>query len=443
MKDPYRDMEEKLNKAFENAVPDVLPSALADIERLAAARKAPVRAETAPRAKKSRAAYWLAAAAAVLLLALGTAAGIFGRSAADRRVFATISIDVNPSLEIKINRNERVIEVVPLNEDAKKVTGDMDFSGASLELTVNALIGSMYRHGYLGGEHNAVLVSLDNEDAAKTKDLLMRLSEDISLLLEESGGGKVIAQTFENTERVKETAEKYGIPESKAALLSELFELDPSWEESDCCALMPISLIDRLISCAGSETGEVRFGDYIEEGVELSELIRSMLSVGGIPEYVFIERTEFDGKWWRLTTEASSGGGPDVLLRAVRNEEGLLFISEYADEAEKRLVLFDMWSGGLNLFSEPRDDRERAKTFIGDIPKKDPGTVLPVGPEKAARAALAAAGIEPEECETFCAELIRKAQEGGAPDRYKAVINPDNKERVFYIDALTGEVCGP
>ena len=53
------------------------------------------------------------------------------------------------------------LSVLRVREDAEKVVGDMDFSGASLEITVNALIGAMYRHGYLGELANSVLVTVN------------------------------------------------------------------------------------------------------------------------------------------------------------------------------------------------------------------------------------------------------------------------------------------
>lgn len=82
-------------------------------------------------------------------------------------VESTVSLDVNPSIEIQVNAKEHVLKVEPKNEDGRKVVGEMDFSGSSLDVTVNALIGSMLRNGYLNENANSILVSVDTRDAAK------------------------------------------------------------------------------------------------------------------------------------------------------------------------------------------------------------------------------------------------------------------------------------
>ena len=43
-------------------------------------------------------------------------------------------------------------ELIPLNEDGRTIVGDMDFSGSSLDVAVNAIIGSMLQNGYLNVE---------------------------------------------------------------------------------------------------------------------------------------------------------------------------------------------------------------------------------------------------------------------------------------------------
>ena len=61
-----------------------------------------------------------AAAAAVLVLLIGGVAGFNGYNVA-KTVAATISLDVNPSIEINTNAKDRVLSVNALNEDAETV----------------------------------------------------------------------------------------------------------------------------------------------------------------------------------------------------------------------------------------------------------------------------------------------------------------------------------
>ena len=75
------------------------------------------------------------AAALALVIALGAGAGIWQSGHA---VASTVSLDVNPSIEIKVNKNEKVLDVVPLNEEARTVIGSMDFERSNLDVTIIA-----------------------------------------------------------------------------------------------------------------------------------------------------------------------------------------------------------------------------------------------------------------------------------------------------------------
>ena len=78
-----------------------------------------------------------------------------------------IGIDVNPSIELSVNRNEKVLQANPLNEDAETILDDMNLKNVDLDIAVNALIGSMVRNGYLDELDNAILVTVSNENEKK------------------------------------------------------------------------------------------------------------------------------------------------------------------------------------------------------------------------------------------------------------------------------------
>ena len=39
---------------------------------------------------------------------------------------AIVGFDVNPSVELKVNRSEKILDVVPLNAEGEEIIGDMD-----------------------------------------------------------------------------------------------------------------------------------------------------------------------------------------------------------------------------------------------------------------------------------------------------------------------------
>lgn len=90
----------------------------------------------------------LISAAAIFLLVLGVSFGFIWRQTY-RAVDSVVALDVNPSVELKINKEEKVISVDALNGDAGVLLDGMDLKGTELNVAINALIGSMVKNGYL------------------------------------------------------------------------------------------------------------------------------------------------------------------------------------------------------------------------------------------------------------------------------------------------------
>ena len=342
-----KELESKLKKAIENTTPDVLDRAKSSCRNLSVAPRKALNAKRTWR-------YIAAAAVAMFLLAIGTVIGTFINKAPDNKVFATVSIDVNPSLEIKINKEEKVLDVIPLNDDAKKVIGDMDFSGVSMELTVNALIGSMYRLGYLDDEHRTVLVSLDKEDAARAAYLLDQLTVQISSLTG-TNNGNVIANTYESTADLRNIAERYGVPESKASLIARLLAADPSWEDMRL-GLFSIETLTRLI--ASAEAGTLRSSEFdapAEGELTMEEAFIQALALAGVYEETpFLDcRFEYDGKGWRVySANAAIPGSPIARIKTAVENGNLTYFIQFSTDRCDHLIEMPAGHEGIVSVSE-------------------------------------------------------------------------------------------
>ncbi len=174
-----------------------------------------------------------AALAAVFAMLIGGGVSIRAYQA-NYVVASTVSLDVNPSMEITVNEKERVLAVTPKNEDAVKVVGEMDFAGNSLEVTVNALIGAMLRAGYLDDIADAILVSVDSRNSRDGEALQKRLSETVSAILHEAAfEGQVLTQKVEADSDMVQKAEQNDISLGKAAMIEQVLqrEIDYTFEE--------------------------------------------------------------------------------------------------------------------------------------------------------------------------------------------------------------------
>ena len=231
-----KDTEQKIRQAFSNAVPDIRDSILSDCKTKKGA--VIIMTDTNKRTFSPRR---LAGIAAAFLLLIGGMAG-FRTYRANYSVASTVSLDVNPSIEIQVNKKEEVLAVNPRNEDAQIVVGDMDFKGSNLDVAVNALIGSMLRNGYLNELANSILISVDNQDPAKSTELQERLANEINAVLQSGTfDGAVLSQSISADSKLRELADTYGITLGKAQLIQQITQQSAFYSFED---LVPLSIND-------------------------------------------------------------------------------------------------------------------------------------------------------------------------------------------------------
>ena len=176
-------------------------------------------------------------------------------------VASTVSLDVNPSIEIQVNEKNRVLDVVPMNEDGKTIIGEMDFRGNGLDVTVNALIGSMLKNGFISEISNSILVSVDSDDPEKSVSLREMLAAEIENLLSTSTfSGAVLTQGVTQTEELQKLAEEYGITLGKAQLINQIITQNTKYTFEDLASLTINEL--NLIS----ETGNLNLENVTSTG---------------------------------------------------------------------------------------------------------------------------------------------------------------------------------
>ncbi len=163
---------------------------------------------------------WSAIAAAVVLI---LSAVLITSNLLAEDVSTIIALDVNPSIEIEIDKNEKIRDVEALNADAKKVLAGMELEGVDLEVAVNAIIGSMVKNGYLSTEQNSILVSIDAKDGKSSDALKSKLAGKINTLLAGSNiSASVITQSFDKDGKDGGKADQNNISAAKSAWISKI-----------------------------------------------------------------------------------------------------------------------------------------------------------------------------------------------------------------------------
>ena len=252
-----RELEKKIKDSFEKITPDVLASVLADCEEKG---QEVVMKESVITNKRPVRLRRFASLAAVFIILFGSVIGVNAYQS-NKAISARVSLDVNPSVEIQVNTKERVIDVVPLNEDGKTIIGDMDFSGSDIDVAVNALVGSMMRNGYISEISNSILVTVSGKDATKDAALQARVADEIDKIL--AGNkvtGAILSQVLVEDQKLDNIAKEYGITAGKAKLINEIIEKNNLYTVAD---LVPLTINELNLLTVSNE---IEFVDIKAKG---------------------------------------------------------------------------------------------------------------------------------------------------------------------------------
>ena len=219
-------LEQRLASAVEKTAPNDVNGVLSRCEE----RKGTVIPMTTKKTTKKR---WTTLAAACLALVLLGGGGIFYQQA--HAVASVVSLDVNPSIELKVSKSEKVLVCTPLNEDAKAILADMgggaDLKGAKLDVAVNAIVGSLVRNGYLNSISSAIMISVEDNDTARAEKLQRELTSTVDGVLQTSKAkASVLTQTLTQDAGLEQQARENSISTGKAALVNRVLALNPALE---------------------------------------------------------------------------------------------------------------------------------------------------------------------------------------------------------------------
>ena len=212
---------------------------------------------------------------AVVAACLVLAVGIFGFSYYSNNIAvdSVIDIDVNPSIEIRANKADKVLEVVAINNDGKDILDGMNLKDAELKVAVNALVGSMVKKGYFSELDSAILVSVENKDSAKAERIRKEIVQNIDAQLEQNEvSAPIINQSVDpsHSDDADKFAAEHKISYGKALFILNLVNKD---ESLDAAALAKLNIyeIAKLVKEKNIDIKDIvnyEYDDSIFENIE-------------------------------------------------------------------------------------------------------------------------------------------------------------------------------
>lgn len=147
---------------------------------------------------------------------------------------AYITVDINPSVELAVNIDDKVLEVVSLNDDANIITSDLDLVGLSVEDATDKIIDAAIETGYIDelSEDNTVVVTSSCDDEQTRTRLEEKVIDSVNSSLDSKKVYALVAAQGVDDE-IKADAEKYDVSYGKMLLINRAVLLDATLNKED------------------------------------------------------------------------------------------------------------------------------------------------------------------------------------------------------------------
>ncbi len=317
---------------------------------------------------------------------------------------SVIAIDVNPSVVLELDEDDKVINVILDNEDAEIILGDMDLIGVDYNVAINAIIGSMVANGYLDELANSVLLSISSNDEVREGELMAELSQVVNAVLESNQiDGSVITQDLEFEQDAEDLAELLGISEAKAELILDIIEVDPRLTVEEL-ALLSINDLNLLLQAKNISLDDVeKIGSASELGIiTVEEAYQVALLELGIDESLVVE-----------------------LEIELEQEDGVMVYEvELKTDTEEYEILINAKEG--TVYVEQEDDDDEDEIFPEDaLPETEVLSII---------------ATELQLDESFITELEIEAEMENGIAYYEVEFEYENMEYELEVNALDGEI---
>ncbi len=162
----------------------------------------------------------IAAVAAVFVLMLVAAGFAIGTPV------TYVSLDVNPSVEYKLNMFDQVVEVVSVNDAAEELLQDATFAYQPAECAIKQTVHLLSESNYLKSEgKNNILVSATGSVTSKTKSVLNTITQatrEATVSVDVSADIIAIESSLSDLKQAKEL----GTTPGKLLLVNQMVEAD-------------------------------------------------------------------------------------------------------------------------------------------------------------------------------------------------------------------------
>lgn len=224
--------EEKIKTSFKTETPDILDK-IKSSDQFYVPEK--VKKYDFSRFFNKRLSYSLAS---VFVLAIVLFSILSSGPSIDSVVASTVTIDINPSIEISLNDSDEVINISAINADGELlIDRSVNFKGLSLDRTIEIIIAAAIEKGFIVNdtEENIILIDVSS-NKLEIKERVEQYLE-VKITAEMTKVAKQIQVRSENRQELTEDEEielenrsaQYQLSAAKLYLINKIIEEDSSY----------------------------------------------------------------------------------------------------------------------------------------------------------------------------------------------------------------------
>jgi len=201
------------------------------------------------------------------------------------KIKTTITIDINPSIEINLDKNDKVYSIKALNDDAKDIINN-DLKGKELFDTLDIITNNLFEKGYI--KENHVEIVLYSEGKYPTEEIKNHLGATFSD--KEVATDIIVIESISKED--KKLAKKYNISPAKASYINQISK-DTGIESEDIVNKSVTELRDVKETGKHCEDGYIQRGDHCFKEIATYEPKEGEVCPG--------EYNEYNGKCYQST----------------------------------------------------------------------------------------------------------------------------------------------
>ena len=215
-----QDIEKRLNDEITKITPNVLSKVMNTVDNIESANMfVKYKKNNTNRVKKLTLTFSIFIICFVLIL---TGVNVYGKE------YETITIDTNPSIELVVNRLNKVINVNYNNNEAYNILREVNLKNKSLDRALEISIDQLIEKGFLDDEENIIIISGYNKVKEVKNTKLEKIQKKVEERINLRGKNVTIISNVVSLED-RDIAKDMDISYGKLKLIKDIISLDSSY----------------------------------------------------------------------------------------------------------------------------------------------------------------------------------------------------------------------